>query len=120
MRINHRRLHIFVAQQCLYGPDLVALLEQMRRKAMPKGVCAMKLMDGMGGNPRGFYQGTPEPLGLSRVGRSTLVRSMPLQGTGEARGKPPRCPAWLRDRQVSSHEADFDRRGTAPLSQDVA
>ena len=38
MRINHRRLHIFVAQPCVHRPDLVALLEQMRRNAVPNGM----------------------------------------------------------------------------------
>jgi hypothetical protein len=71
----------------------------------------MKLVDGMGGNPLGLYQGAHEPLGLSRVGRSTPVSSMPLKGTGEVRGKPPRGPAWLRDHMVSSNEAGFDLRG---------
>lgn len=42
---------------------------------------------------------------------------MPLKGSGEARGKPPRCRAWLRDRMVSSNEADLDLRGkAAPVS----
>jgi len=31
--------------------------------------CAMKLSDGMGGNPLGLSQGAHEPLGLSRAGR---------------------------------------------------
>ena len=48
------------------------------------------------------------------------VSSMPLKGTGEARGKPPRGPAWLRDRMVSSHAVDFNLRGMGPLSQDFA
>ncbi len=79
----------------------------------------MKFMDGMGGNPHWFYQGASEPLGLSRAGRSVPVSSMPLKGTGEARGKPPRGRAWLRDRMVSSHEVDCNLRGKAPLSQDL-
>jgi hypothetical protein len=40
----------------------------------------MKLIDGMGGNPHGLYQGAHEPLGLSRAGRSVFVSSMPLKG----------------------------------------
>jgi hypothetical protein len=50
----------------------------------PRIGCAKKLNDGMGGNPLGFYQGAHEPLGLSEMGRSILVSSMPLKGTGEA------------------------------------
>jgi hypothetical protein len=42
----------------------------------------MKLMNEMG-NPRWLYQGAGEPLGLSEAGRSVLVSSMPLKGTGE-------------------------------------
>src|SRR5688572_30494103 len=52
--------------------------------------CAMKLLDGMGGNPHWLYQGASEPLGRSEAGRSVLVSSMPLKGTGAARGKPPK------------------------------
>lgn len=61
----------------------------------------------MGGNPLGLYQEAHEPLGLSRAGRSVPVSSMPLKGTGEARGKPPIRRAWLRDRMVRSNEADL-------------
>jgi XcyI restriction endonuclease len=82
--------------------------------------CAMKFMDGMGGNPHWFYQGASEPLGLSRAGHSVPVSSMPLKGTGEARGKPRRGRAWLRSRTVSSHEVGFNLRGTSPLSQELA
>jgi hypothetical protein len=79
--------------------------------------CATMLNDGMRGNLLGFYQGAHEPLGLSRVGRSIPVSSMPLKGTGEPRGKPARGPAWLRDHMVSSNEAGFNLRGIQPLSQ---
>jgi len=65
-------------------------------------------------------QAGDEPLGLSRIGRSTPVSSMPLKGTREARGKPPRGGAWLVDHMVSSHEVDFNLRGKLPLSQDLA
>jgi hypothetical protein len=37
-RIPHRRLHIVVAQPCVHRPDLIALLEQRRRKAVPNGM----------------------------------------------------------------------------------
>jgi hypothetical protein len=74
----------------------------------------------MGGNPCWPYQEVSKPLGLSEPGRSDLVSSMPLKGTGEARGKPPRCRAWLRDRMVSSNKVDLNLRGMGPLSQDFA
>ena len=71
---------------------------------MTGSTCAMKLMDGMGGNPLWVYQEPSEPLGLSETGRSVLVSSMPLKGPGEARGKPPRGRAWLREQMVSPYE----------------
>jgi hypothetical protein len=37
-RIDHRRLHIVVAQPCVHRPDLIALLEQRRRNAVPNGM----------------------------------------------------------------------------------
>jgi hypothetical protein len=82
--------------------------------------CATKRMDGMDGKSLWFYQGAREPLGLSGAGRSVPVSSMPLKGTREARGKPPRRGAWLRDYMARSSEAGFNLRGTAPLSQDLA
>jgi hypothetical protein len=39
-RIDHRRLHIVVAQPCLHYPAIVALLERMRRNAVPQGMTA--------------------------------------------------------------------------------
>ncbi len=48
------------------------------------------------------------------------MSSMPLKGTGEARGKLPRCRAWLRNHQVSPNKAGFDLREIFPLSQDLA
>jgi len=62
-------------------------------RIMWKHLCAKKLNDGMGGNPRWPYQGVGEPLGLSRMGRSITVSSMPLKGTGEAEAN--RQDAWL-------------------------
>jgi hypothetical protein len=35
-------------------------------------------------------------------------------------GKPPKGQAWLRDRMVSSNEADFNLRGMRPPSQYLA
>jgi hypothetical protein len=46
MCINHRRLHILVSQELLNGPDIVALLKQMRCKAVPKSVAADTLSRG--------------------------------------------------------------------------
>lgn len=38
MRVDHRRTHIPVAKQLLDRPDVIAGLEQMRRKRMPQRV----------------------------------------------------------------------------------
>ena len=80
----------------------------------------MKLTDGMGGNPHWVYQEPGEPLGLSRTGCSVPVSSMPLKGSGEVRGKPPRRRAWLSNRRVSSNEVGFNLRGIVPLAQYLA
>jgi hypothetical protein len=80
----------------------------------------MKRIDGMGGNPRGLSQGAQEPWGHSRAGRSVPVSSMPLTGPGAARGKPPRGRAGRRHRQVRAHAVGVNRRGSGPLSQDLA
>jgi hypothetical protein len=37
-RISHRRLPSVVAQPCVHRPDLIALLEQRRRNAVPNGL----------------------------------------------------------------------------------
>src|SRR4030095_15431123 len=37
-RISHRRLPSVVAQPCVHRPDLIALLEQRRRNAVPNGM----------------------------------------------------------------------------------
>jgi hypothetical protein len=38
VRLDHRRVHILVTQQFLHRPDIVALLEQMRREAVAQGM----------------------------------------------------------------------------------
>ena len=45
MRKSGRGGHILVPQQLLYGPDVVARLDQVRRKRMPQGVRAEWLVD---------------------------------------------------------------------------
>ena len=37
-RLQHRRLHLLVAQPCGHRPEIVALLEQKRRNAVPNGM----------------------------------------------------------------------------------
>ena len=73
--------------------DEIDITRRAVGQVMWKYLCAKKLNDGMGGNPRRPYQGAGEPLGLSRMGRSITVSSMPLKGTGEAEAN--RQDAWL-------------------------
>jgi hypothetical protein len=35
MRVNHGGFYIFVPEEFMARPDIIALLQQMRRKAMP-------------------------------------------------------------------------------------
>jgi len=61
----------------------------------------------MDGKSLWLYQEASEPLGLSVVGRSGRVSSMPLKGTGEARGKLPRCRAWSEKSSGESKQSGF-------------
>lgn len=45
MRKSGRGRHVLVTQQLLYGPDVVARLDQVRRKRMAQGVRAQRLVD---------------------------------------------------------------------------
>ena len=45
VRVDHRRRHIGMAKQCLDRADVLARLEQVCCKAMPKGVAGDFLMD---------------------------------------------------------------------------
>jgi hypothetical protein len=83
-------------------------------------LCAMKCSDRMDGKSLWLCQEASEPLGLSVVRTLYCVSSMPLKGTGEARGKLPRCRPWLRNHRVSPNEAGFDLREISPLSQYLA
>ena len=38
MRIDHRRLYIFVAKQLLHSPNVIALLQQVSGKTMSKSM----------------------------------------------------------------------------------
>jgi hypothetical protein len=53
--------------------------------------------------------------GVASGGCKPEVKELPLKGTGEARCKPPRGRAWLRDRMVSSNKAGFNLRESLPL-----
>jgi hypothetical protein len=43
--IDHRRANVVVAEQLLYGADVVAILRKMGGKAVPQGMPAAVLMD---------------------------------------------------------------------------
>jgi hypothetical protein len=45
MGVDHGGFHILMPQQFLHSADVVAILEQVRGKAMPKGVAAYSLLD---------------------------------------------------------------------------
>ena len=45
MRIDHSRLHVFVAQQLLHGANIVPTLEEMRGEAVAKGMAADAFCD---------------------------------------------------------------------------
>jgi hypothetical protein len=40
MGVNHGGLHIFVPEEFLDGPDIIALLEELSRETVPKGMAA--------------------------------------------------------------------------------
>src|SRR5437867_3378999 len=57
--------------------------------------------------------------GVASDGCKSVVKELPLKGTGAARCRPPRGQAWLRGDTVSSDEADFDLRETSPLPRNI-
>jgi hypothetical protein len=59
------------------------------------------------------------PWGVASGGCKPEVKKLPLKSTGEARCKPPRGRAWLKDRMVSENEAGFNLRETFPLPRNT-
>src|SRR5262245_49953113 len=45
MRIDHRSLDILVSQEFLHGPDIVALLQQLRGEAVSEGMATDALVE---------------------------------------------------------------------------
>jgi hypothetical protein len=45
MRIDHRRAHIFVPQQLLYGSYVITIFKKMGGKAMPESMTAAGLVN---------------------------------------------------------------------------
>ena len=56
----------------------------------------------MSGKLRRLYRQAMSPWGVAPGGGTPGVKQLPLKGTGEARGKPPRRRAWLRKHTVST------------------
>ena len=79
-----------------------------------RGGRATKRGDGMEGNSYRLYRQSISRWGVASGGGIPEVKKLPLKGTGEARCKPPRGRAWLRDRMVSSNEVGFNLRETSP------
>jgi hypothetical protein len=52
MRIDQRRVHILVTEQFLDRPNVIAILQQMRREAVPERVAARPLSNA--GTPHGI------------------------------------------------------------------
>jgi hypothetical protein len=59
------------------------------------------------------------PWGVAPGGCTPGVKKLPLKGTGEARCKPPKGRAWLRDRMVRQNEVGFNLRESAPLPRNI-
>jgi hypothetical protein len=59
------------------------------------------------------------PWGVASGGCKPEVQELPLQGTGAARGKPPRSRAWLRAGMVRPRHVRFNRRESYPLSHHI-
>ena len=71
MRVKHGGTHVRMPQQFLHGANVVAHFEQMRRKAMPKGVATRRLQDPRLSNS-----------GLDRTLNDLLVLMLASEGTG--------------------------------------
>jgi hypothetical protein len=81
--------------------------------------CATKRGDGMRGNLHRLYRQAASPWGVASGGCTPEVKKLPLKGTGEARCRPPRGRAWLRDRMVSTNKAGVNLRETTPLPRNI-
>ena len=75
--------------------------------------CATKRIDEMGGKPPCLYRQAWSPWGVASGGGNPDVKELPLKGTGEARCRPPRGQAWLRDHRASPRH-DERPPGTFP------
>ena len=81
--------------------------------------CATKHGDAMSGKLRDLYRQVMSPWGVASGGCKPEVKELPLKGTGEARGKPPRSRAWLRECRVRPSKVGFNLRESHPLSRNT-
>lgn len=76
MRIDHRRADVFVPEQLLNRPDVVAILKQMGGKGMPEGVTTGRLGDPgcpHGLSDRSLQDGFVEMMPLLLAGLPILI-----------------------------------------------
>jgi len=55
MRVNHGRLHVLVTKQLLHGADVIAILQRIARKRVPKSVTLCMLHDALSVIPTCYY-----------------------------------------------------------------
>jgi hypothetical protein len=79
-------------------------------------LCATKRNDVMGGKPRRLYRQAVSPWGVASGGCKLEVKKLPLKGTREARCKPPRRGAWLRECMVSKRNDEKPTGKCPPAS----
>src|SRR5262249_41553409 len=85
MRVDHRRADVPVSQEFLHRPDIVTVLEEMGREAVPQAVTSGALGD-FGPNHRrpkrslndGFVEMAPVNSGGARLRMVTRSRKDPL------------------------------------------
>ncbi len=82
-------------------------------------MCATKREDEMSGKLRCLYRQTMSLWAVASGGCTPGVKELARKGIREARCRPPRCGAWLRDRKVSSNEVGFNLREKAPLPRNI-
>jgi len=81
--------------------------------------CATKQGDARSGKLRDLCRQVMSPWGAASGGCTPEVKELPLKGTGEARGKPPRSRAWLRECRVSPNTVGVNLRESHPLSRNT-
>jgi hypothetical protein len=64
-----------------------------------------------------LYRQVMSPWGVAAGGCTPAVKQLPLKGTGEARGKPPRRRAWLRKHTVSTRRDERPTGNGTPASR---